>query len=228
MKKLPFILVFLVLFMACEKQADHSAAAVNDKDSASMMVSWGINTLISDSGVIRYRMVTERWEVNTVKNPTFWYFDKGLFLEQFDEKFKVQAFIECDTAWYFDQQKLWELRGNVKIRTTDGTRFASEELYWNQLTRKIYSNKYSWLKTPEYEMEGTYFESDEPDNFGRLNHYKIDNSKGFFRSSDVHNSKNDTISQQPDSIKKKNYRTPLAPRRDNSAAFAQPDTAQKK
>ena len=80
-----------------------------------MMVSWGVNTLISDSGVMRYRMIAERWEVNTVKHPSFWKFDKGLVLEEFDEQFHVQAYITCDSAWYYDQLRIWELRGNVKM-----------------------------------------------------------------------------------------------------------------
>lgn len=196
---------------ACNEKKDHSAPAVNERDSASMMVSWGINTLISDSGVMRYRMVAERWEVNTVKNPSFWYFDKGLFLEQFDEQFHIQAFIECDTAWFYDQIRVWELRGNVKIRTNDGTRFASEELYWNQATRKLYSYKFSKLTTQDSEMQGTHFESDEPDNQGQLNHYLIDNSKGYFKASDVHESKNDSLNNQPDSIKRQRFRSPMTP-----------------
>ena len=69
------------LFGACEESIEHIAPPIYPKDSASIMVTWGVNTLISDSGVIRYRVVTEKWEVNQVKNPSFWRFDKGLFLE---------------------------------------------------------------------------------------------------------------------------------------------------
>jgi hypothetical protein len=59
----------LLMVLSCTEQKAHTAAAVRDRDSASMMVSYGVNTLISDSGVIKYRIVTERWDVNTIKNP---------------------------------------------------------------------------------------------------------------------------------------------------------------
>lgn len=193
MKHFPVIFLFsLLCLFACEEKIDHSAPAVNECDSASMMVSWGINTLISDSGVMRYRMIAERWEVNTVKHPSFWLFDKGLVLEEFDQQFHIQAYITCDTAWYYDQLRIWELRGNVHVRTNDGTRFSSEELYWNQAERKLYSYKYSKLVTSDSQMEGTHFESDEPDTQGNLNHYIIDNSKGYFKASDMHESKGDS------------------------------------
>ena len=162
------------------------------------MTSYGVNTLISDSGLIKYRIVTESWEVNQAKNPSRWIFLNGLFLEQFDEKFHVEAYIQCDTAYYFDQLKLWELRGRVRIRTIDGLRFASEELFWDQNKHELYSNRFSRLVTPDREMQGAYFRSDE-----RMTHYMISNSKGSFVKGEMGNSDNDTILAAPDTVKAK-------------------------
>ena len=53
-------IVGIVLMASCEEQKEHTAPAVHDRDSASMMISYGVNTLISDSGVIKYRIVSER------------------------------------------------------------------------------------------------------------------------------------------------------------------------
>ena len=64
---LPFYLFTLLLFIACDEQQEHTAPAINERDSVSMMTTYGVNTLISDSGVIKYRIVTERWDVNVVK-----------------------------------------------------------------------------------------------------------------------------------------------------------------
>jgi hypothetical protein len=145
-----------------------------------MMVSYGVNTLISDSGVIKYRIVTERWDVNTVRQPSRWTFEKGVFFEQFDEKFHVQAYVQADTAWYFDQLKLWHLRGRVRIRNVNGLIYQSEELYWDGMKHELYSNVFSKVTTPERSMEGTYFLSDE-----QMTHYTVSNSKGSFEREDM-------------------------------------------
>ena len=166
--------------MSCTEEKEHTAPAIHDRDSVSMMTSYGVNTLISDSGVIKYKIVTERWDVNTVKNPTRWTFDKGIFLEQFDEKFHVQAYIQADTAWYYDQKKLWELRGRVRIRNVEGLIFRSEELFWDGMTHELYSNKFSQVITPERTLQGTYFRSDE-----RMTRYSVSNSKGSFIREDM-------------------------------------------
>ena len=76
---------FIILFAACSEQKAHTAPAIHDRDSVSMMTSYGVNTLISDSGVIKYKIVAERWDVNTVRQPSRWTFEKGIFMEQFDE-----------------------------------------------------------------------------------------------------------------------------------------------
>ena len=144
---LAFMLSCIVIVTACEQAVEHLAPAVNPRDSVPTMVTYGVNTLISDSGIVKYRIVTERYEVNQVKNPLRWTFDKGVFLEEFDENFHVQLYIQCDTAYYYDQQRLWELRGRVRVKTKDGVRFYSEELYRDENRHELYSNKFSRLIT---------------------------------------------------------------------------------
>ena len=176
-----FVFFFPLLFLvSCSDVKEHTAPPIYDRDSVSMMTSYGVNTLISDSGVIKYRIVTERWDVNTVKNPSRWTFEKGVFFEQFDEQFHVQAYIQADTAWYFDQKKLWHLRGRVRIRNINGLVYESEELFWDGLKHELYSNVFSRVVTPERSMEGTYFLSDE-----RMRHYTVTNSKGSFEREDM-------------------------------------------
>ena len=170
----------LTSILSCSDVKEHTAPAIHDRDSVSMMTSYGVNTLISDSGVIKYRIVTERWDVNTVKNPSRWSFEKGVFFEQFDEKFHVQAYIQADTAWYYDQKKLWHLRGRVRIRNINGLIYQSEELFWDGLKHELYSNVYSKVTTPERSMEGTRFLSDE-----QMRHYTVSNSKGSFMAEDM-------------------------------------------
>ena len=166
----------LALLTACSEEAkEHVAPAIRERDSVSMMTTYGVNTLISDSGVIKYRIVTERWDVNVIRQPNRWEFMKGVFFEQFDEQFHVQAYIQADTAWYYDQLKLWKLRGRVRIRNVNGLLYQSEELYWDGLRHELYSNVFSKVVTPERTLQGTYFKSDE-----RMTYYTVSNSVGSF------------------------------------------------
>lgn len=169
-----------LILAACQNQVEHTAPAIHARDSVAMMTSYGVNTLISDSGVIKYRIVTERWEVNTNRNPSRWIFDKGILLEQFDEKFHINSYIQCDTAYYFDQQKIWKLYGRVRILTKDGLRFSSEQLTWDENKHELSSNVFSKLVTPERTLQGSRFWSDE-----KMTRYMVSNTKGSFERGDL-------------------------------------------
>lgn len=197
----------MLLFMeACQEQVEHTAPAILAKDSVAMMTSYGVNTLVSDSGVMKYRIVTERWEVNTAKNPSRWTFEKGILLEQFDETFHINSYIQSDTAYYFDQLKVWKLYGRVRILTKDGLRFTSEQLTWDQNKHELSSDVFSKLVTPERTLQGSHFWSDE-----KMTRYFVSNSKGSFEKGDVAGTRNDTLSSQPDSVKR-NMRPQATPR----------------
>ena len=192
-----FLFISCLLAASCQEAVEHTAGAIRDRDSVAVMTSLGVNTLISDSGIIKYRIVTERWEVNQNKKPSRWTFDKGLFLEQFDEKFHIQSYIQCDTAYYYDQKRLWELRSRVRILTKDGLRFSSERLYWDEGKHELYSDTFSRLVTPERTLQGSYFRSDE-----HMTHYLVTNSRGSFESTDFGGGSNagSTSGEMPDSM----------------------------
>lgn len=181
----------LALSMACTEEHEHIAPAIHPQDSVPMMMSYGVNTLISDSGIIKYRIVAEQWEVNTSKNPSRWVFDKGLLLQQFDLAMHIQSYIQCDTAYYYDVQKLWELHGRVRILTKRGLKFSSEELFWDERTHELYSNKFSHLITEDKELQGNRFRSDE-----RMTRYSVRTTKGYFDKNDLDKNSTDNKSKQ--------------------------------
>lgn len=205
-----YILVLpLSLFLSCSKANEHMAPAIHDRDSVSMMVSYGVNTLVSDSGVIKYRIVSECWDVNTVRDPSRWTFLKGIFVEQFDENFHVQLYVQADTAWYYDKKKLWELRGRVSVRNVEGLIFRSEELFWDGMVHELYSYKPSIVITPERVLSGTYFRSDE-----RMTRYTISNSEGSFEQNVAENDTTSNTTNTPqdslETIQKRQVALPKA------------------
>ncbi len=160
--------------VSCSEEREHTAPAIYDRDSVPVMTTYGVNTLISDSGVIKYRIVTEQWEINENKRPSRWTFNKGILLTQFDLKKHVVGYIQCDTAVYFDKDRRWELRGRVRILTAQGLSFYSNQLYWDERNHQMWSYTYSHLKTPDKELEGNWFRSDE-----QMTDFEIRQTKGW-------------------------------------------------
>lgn len=167
--------VMLLLFSACSGRNKEMGKAITERDSLPVMDTKGVMTLISDSGVTRYRINTEEWLVFDRKNPSFWAFEKGIYLEKFDSVFNVDASIKSDTAYYFDKQKLWKLMGNVDIQNMKGERFETELLYWDQNKHKVYSDRFIRIEQSDRIITGHGFDSNE-----QMTAYKIRKPEGIF------------------------------------------------
>ena len=155
------------------------------------MHSVGVSTLISDSGVIRYHLVAEEWDIYTPANQAAtWKFIKGMLMLRLDEAFDVDLYVQADTA-YLHNQKLWELRGRVRIRNVQGTRFNTEELFWDLDKHEMWNHTHMTIITPERILEGTEFRSNE-----EMTRYSVANSKGDFPVSDA---EGENLSSQGDS-----------------------------
>ena len=186
------VLCFLLTF-SCNQETEHMAEAVNDEDSLPFMHARGINTLISDSGVMRYHMVAEEWDIYSINNePATWKFMKGLLMERFDENFHIDLYVQSDTA-YLHQQNMWELRGRVVIRNINDEVFHTEELFWDMDAHEMWSHKFMHIITPERELKGTEFRSNE-----QMTKYVVSNSAGAFPVSDTESQENAPAPTQND------------------------------
>lgn len=154
-------MVMLLLFSACGGKKKAMGEAITERDSLPVMDTRGVVTMISDSGVIRYRLNAEEWQVYDRKSPSYWAFEKGVYVEKFDSLFQVEASIEADTAYYYDKQKLWKLISNVHIQNQKGEKFDTELLYWDQNKKKVYSDQTVRVEQPDRIIYAEGFESNE-------------------------------------------------------------------
>lgn len=172
--------VMFLFFPSCGGKNKKLAEAIDEKDSLPDMRSTGITSFVSDSGMIRYKIVTEEWLIFSKKNPPYWAFEKGLYLEKFDTLFRVDASIKADTAYYHEKKEIWELRGNVHIQNQTGDKFDTELLFWDQAKEKIYSDRFIRIEQEDKILTGYGFESNQ-----QMTEYEIMNPQGIFTVEDT-------------------------------------------
>lgn len=172
--------VMFVLFPSCSGKNKKLTEAIAENDTLPSMKSLGVTTLISDSGITRYKIVAEEWLIHDKKNPPYWAFEKGVYLEKFDTLFRVDASIKADTAYYHEKKKLWELRGHVQILSQRGDRFQTDLLFWDEKKEKVYSDKFIQIEQEDKVIKGYGFESNQD-----LSEYEIKNTTGIFTIEDT-------------------------------------------
>lgn len=170
-----FVLLLLLLLPGCRKEKKVDVASKLDPAHMPTMSTRNISTLVSDSGVTQYKIVSHLWYVYNEIDTPCWIFPKGLYLEKFDRKFKVIASVAADSAIYMVKDKLWKLMGNVEVRKMPEDLFLSERLFWNERERKIYSDTFIHIENESHVLEGTGFVSND-----QMTVYRILHPNGIF------------------------------------------------
>ncbi len=165
----------MLLLVSCDDSDKKIGPNIGVRDSVPMLTTLGVSTLISDSGIIRYKMIAEEWLIYDKKMPPRWSFEKGLFIERFNESYLVDAYISCDTAYFYNQQNLWELRGRVLVKNMKGETFKTSLLFWDQRAHRVYSSAYMEIDGETRKLSGYDFSSNE-----QMTDYIIHSSKGQF------------------------------------------------
>ncbi len=179
-----------LLLFSCSNDKKGMAPAVTDPTAVPTMTSTGISTLISDSGKIRYKIISEKWDIYSNEKVSKWAFEKGVYLERYDNFMNIEAKVKADTAYYYDKIKLWDLRGHVNILNMQGEKFNTEQLFWDQAKEKVYSDKFIRIQQIDKILTGYGFNSNQ-----QFTDYIIHNTAGIFPIEDT--APQDTTAVQP-------------------------------
>ena len=174
-KAIFFTLCVVFLAVSCTKDKPEKIAAVANRSAMPRLHATDITTLISDSGITRYRISAPCWNIYDRANQPYWEFPQGIHFEKFDLKLKVDANIHSDYAKFKENEQLWELRGNVKMTNVQGQLFETTQLFWNQLTEKFYSDSAITITDAAHIIKGIGFDSNQ-----NMTNYHIRKTQGIF------------------------------------------------
>lgn len=155
------MVVMLLFILSCKDKNENLVAFAYDPEVVPTMITDSVTTLISDSGITRYKLVADVWKVFDKAGEPYWLFPEGIYLERFTLDFNIEATVIADTAWYYTQKDLWKLKKNVHVENMEGDVFESEELFWDQKNKRVYSDQVIEIKRGVTEMKGYGFESNE-------------------------------------------------------------------
>lgn len=155
------MVVVLFLLLSCSTtEHEHVDAIVNRMEIPSLH-TLEVNTVISDSGITRYRIKAPQWDIYDRISSPFWEFPYGIHVERFDEMLNVDANIHGDYARFLEQEQIWHLKGNVRATNIRGELFETEELFWNQRTERIYSDSLIKITQESFIIIGIGFDSNQ-------------------------------------------------------------------
>ncbi|MGL4332269.1 MAG: LPS export ABC transporter periplasmic protein LptC [Bacteroidales bacterium] len=183
--------VMLLFVCSCSQKEEGGVDPVNTSLFPTMKTE-NVESLISDSGITRYKFITKEWLMYSKSQSPYWHFPKGIYVEKFDSLFHVEASIEADTAYFWEQKKLWELKGNVRVKNIQNEKFETQLLFWDQNQQRIYSDSTIRIEQPERIIIGKGFESNE-----QMTRYTIRETNGIFSVREEEPADSTTVQKKP-------------------------------
>ncbi len=129
------ILLLVLIATGCKDDiGTTSAGSAVDLAKMPTMVSYNVQTILSDSGETRYRITTKTWLAYENQVAPHWEFPHGLIAEELDRAsgFKVKMSMKCDSAHYDRNQRLLNLVGNVTIHDNTGGEITCDSAYYDE------------------------------------------------------------------------------------------------
>ena len=150
-----------ILLFSCESKRE----VADDVNLETLMTEYSENMSISmsENGQKSYHFETPLIEGYAMAKDPHKEFRKGVKITMF-EKDSLQsssATLVANYAIFYEERKLWEAKGDVVVEQVGGRKLFTSQLFWNQVTHKIYSNVDCKIVQGDqvYHCEG--FESDE-------------------------------------------------------------------
>jgi LPS export ABC transporter protein LptC len=151
-----FSFSLLVSLLSCREGIDPKALEVYEGPVNSAQ---NIHILHSDSAVLRS-------EITAPKQLEFangdLEFPEGIDIQFFNLQGQLETTMRADKGYFLRDQNLYRGEGNVQVNNLPkDQRLQTEELFWNQAQRKIYTEKFVTIQERQTLFNGTGMEADD-------------------------------------------------------------------
>lgn len=158
------LFLFFVLW-GCSSCSDKDANFYRRKRSQDSMVTREyaekVTIEYTDSGFLKARIFSPI--LVAVKQPTNPYVEmkKGLKVDFYSVKGEMQSYLTADYAISYPNKKMIVVQRDVEILNTKGEVLNTEELRWDQVKGRIYTNKPVKITTKDQIITGIGLESNQ-------------------------------------------------------------------
>ncbi|MFY1047117.1 LPS export ABC transporter periplasmic protein LptC [Chryseobacterium sp. GP-SGM7] len=133
-----FSCAIFFIFTSCEE--DLTKLNGNENKNFPSRIIYDAKIVQRDSGFITLKATAPIIETYDLIDSPYTVAKKGMKIEFFDKKNPEKpGNITAKFAKIYDYKKFYEARGDVKILTSDGQRFATQSVFWDQMKKRIYT-----------------------------------------------------------------------------------------
>lgn len=170
-----FLICFIIFSISCSKESKEvrTTFAIDEVKDGPDQISYDFSVYFMDSSLIKAYLKADRARIYEKQKETK--LDSHVVVDFYSkENGKKVSNLSADSVTIDDNTRNMTAMGNVVVVSdSNNTTLTTTLLKWNNETRKLNSDRYVKIISPEQEIEGIGFESDET-----LKNYTIYKVKG--------------------------------------------------
>lgn len=150
------LLCTIALTSSCREDVDASALKVYE---GPMNMAINIHLIKSDSAIVRSEIKAPKQLEFANGNQEF---PEGIEIQIFEKDGQLSTTIRADRGYFLKQENTFKGEGNVQVNNLiKNQKLQSEELFWEQIKQKIYTEKFVTVQDGETLFNGTGLEADD-------------------------------------------------------------------
>ncbi len=155
--RLYILLVFILsALISCRESVDPDALKVYD---GPINAATNILLIHSDSAIIRSEITAPRQLEFQNGNLEF---PEGIEIQFFTVEGLLETTMRADRGFFIKEENLYRGEGNVQIQNLiKDQRLQTEEIFWNQAEKKIFTDKFVTIQERQTLFNGTGMEADD-------------------------------------------------------------------
>ncbi len=149
------VVILALLSGACENDIERINMLTDDTEMPTVKGT-NIKVLYSDSAKVKVQIQAPTYEQFPDVERPYMEFPDGMEVYFYDDSLKMESEITADYAIYYIEEHLWHATGNVVARQfDDGDALFTEELFWNENEKRIYSDAYTKVHNEDNILYGS-------------------------------------------------------------------------
>lgn len=166
--------LFAALIFSCQNESDNIAEITGFSDSLKPTeVSLNTDILLSDSAMLQIKVKTPKLlRYSDIENP-YVEFPDGLTLYIYDSLGEIESSLTANYGINYTQEKRVVVKNNVIVNNNRNETLNTEQLTWIRSEKRIFTEEYVKITTPDEIIYGDGLESNES-----FTKYRIKNIKG--------------------------------------------------
>ena len=160
-KLFPYLIVLIAFFfLACENDMQEVEKFSNENLEPLVETAKGIKITYSEVGEVKVEIESPKVLMHKGKE-AYDEFPDGLKVTFYDDTLGVTSVLVADFGIRYEKKQEVELRDNVVFTNNKGEKLETDELFWNEKTRKIHSDKFCTISTSNSKILAEGFEANQ-------------------------------------------------------------------